>query len=225
MAARDAHRAKEFYEAVLQVRFSSGHPGTWRTEEISPPLGIRSSRDAEPGVQLSYRVDDIAAAVERVRASGGRAGEPERQPYGLLAECADDQGATFRLWQPAGGPGLPSGTGRHWVPGLIDGQFRAVWEADGRQASPALIGDVPCDFRSLSRQLGQGRLDVIAHEVEPASADGRPRTSAKNARTFSACGENTTACIPVIMPRSYRIQADSSCRSSVACRSMIYLTG
>jgi hypothetical protein len=33
----------------------------------------------------------------------------------------------------------------------------------------------------------------------PASADGRPRTSAKNARTFSASGENTIACIPVIM--------------------------
>ena len=102
MAARDPHRAKEFYEAVLQVPFSSGHPGAWRTDEITPPLGIRSSQGAEPEVQLSYRVDDIAAAVERVRAAGGRADEPERQPYGLLTECVDDQGATFRLWQPAG---------------------------------------------------------------------------------------------------------------------------
>jgi predicted enzyme related to lactoylglutathione lyase len=53
-------------------------------------------------VQLSYRVDDIAAAVERVREAGGRAGEPRRAAAGLLAECADDQGTTFRLWQPAG---------------------------------------------------------------------------------------------------------------------------
>jgi predicted enzyme related to lactoylglutathione lyase len=102
MAARDAHRAKEFYEAILQVPFSSGHPGAWRTDEIRPPLGIRSSEDGEPPVQLSYRVDDIAAAVERVRAAGGHCGDPERKPYGLLAECVDDQGATFRLWQPAG---------------------------------------------------------------------------------------------------------------------------
>jgi hypothetical protein len=28
MAAPDAHRAKEFYEAVLQVPFSPAHPGT-----------------------------------------------------------------------------------------------------------------------------------------------------------------------------------------------------
>ena len=101
MVARDAHRAKAFYAAVLQVPFSSGHPGTWRAGETSPPLGIWSSPGAEPEVQLSYRVDDIAAAVGRVRAAGGRADEPERRPYGLLAECVDDQGATFRLWQPA----------------------------------------------------------------------------------------------------------------------------
>jgi uncharacterized glyoxalase superfamily protein PhnB len=101
MVAPDAHRAKEFYEAVLQVPFSSGHPGAWRTDETRPPLGIRSSQGAEPGAQLSYRVDDIAAAVDRVRAAGGRADEPVRRPFGLLAECVDDQGATFRLWQPA----------------------------------------------------------------------------------------------------------------------------
>jgi uncharacterized glyoxalase superfamily protein PhnB len=102
MMARDAHRAKEFYEAVLRVPFFSGHPGAWRTDQTRPPLGIVSSQGAEPEVQLSYRVDDIAAAVERVRAAGGHADEPERKPYGLLAECVDDQGATFRLWDPAG---------------------------------------------------------------------------------------------------------------------------
>ena len=102
MTAPDPERAKEFYTAVLQVPFSSGHPGLWRTEETRPPLGIFPSRGAEPEVQLSYRVDDVAAAVERVRAAGGHANEPERRPFGLLADCVDDQGTTFRLWQPAG---------------------------------------------------------------------------------------------------------------------------
>jgi uncharacterized glyoxalase superfamily protein PhnB len=100
MVARDTHRAKEFYEAVLGVPFSSGHPGAWRTDQTRPPLSIMS-QGAEPEVQLSYRVDDIAAAVGRVRAAGGHADEPTRRPFGLLAECVDDQGATFRLWQPA----------------------------------------------------------------------------------------------------------------------------
>ena len=100
MIAPDADQARRFYEAVLQVPFSSAHPGAWRTEETKPPLSIFPSDVAEPEVQLSYRVDDIAAAVERVRTAGGRADEPERQPYGLLSECVDDQGTTFRLWQP-----------------------------------------------------------------------------------------------------------------------------
>jgi len=101
MLARDTDRAREFYQAVLQVPFSSGHPGAWRTDQTQPPLGIVPTRGAEPEVQLSYRVDDVSAAVERVRAAGGHADEPEPKPYGLLAECVDDQGTTFRLWQPA----------------------------------------------------------------------------------------------------------------------------
>jgi uncharacterized glyoxalase superfamily protein PhnB len=104
IASRDTRRAKEFYEAVLQVPFSSAHSVAWRTEETSPPLSILPSPGGEHEVQLSYRVDDIAAAVERVRAAGGRADEPARRAFGLLADCADDQGATFRLWQPADRP-------------------------------------------------------------------------------------------------------------------------
>jgi uncharacterized glyoxalase superfamily protein PhnB len=102
MKVPDVNQAKEFYETVLQVPFSQNHPGLWRTEETSPPLGIFPSEGAAPEVQLSYRVDDIAAAVERVLAAGGRADKPARMRFGLLCDCVDDQGTTFRLWQPAG---------------------------------------------------------------------------------------------------------------------------
>ena len=101
MRAPDGDRAKEFYEAVLQVPFTGGHPGTWRTEETRPPIGIWSTPGAEPKAQLSFRVDDIAAAVERVLAAGGRGGEVKRMPYGLVSGCVDNQGANFNLWQPA----------------------------------------------------------------------------------------------------------------------------
>jgi uncharacterized glyoxalase superfamily protein PhnB len=102
MTAPDARRAKDFYEAVLRVPFSPSHAGAWRADQVTPALGIWPSQGTEPEVQLSYRVDDIAAAVERVRAAGGQADEPVGRPFGLLAECTDDQGTTFRLWQPAG---------------------------------------------------------------------------------------------------------------------------
>ena len=103
MLVPDADRAKEFYEAVLAVPFAAGHPGAWRSDAIKPPVGIISAKDdSDPQVQLSFRVDDLTAAIERVMAAGGQANEPNRMPYGLLAQCLDDHaGATFRLWQPS----------------------------------------------------------------------------------------------------------------------------
>jgi predicted enzyme related to lactoylglutathione lyase len=46
-----------------------------------------------------FRVDDIQAAVERVRAAGGTASEPLHEGYGIRVECADDQGVRFHLGQ------------------------------------------------------------------------------------------------------------------------------
>jgi uncharacterized glyoxalase superfamily protein PhnB len=101
MVAADAVQAKEFYEAVLEVPFTPGRtPGAWGTEETQPQVGVWSPEDATPEVQLCFRVDDIEAAAERVRAAGGTHAAVARQPYGLIVECTDDQGAHFQLWQP-----------------------------------------------------------------------------------------------------------------------------
>jgi uncharacterized glyoxalase superfamily protein PhnB len=102
MVTADTDRAKEFYEAVLRVPFHAGsQPGVWNTEATKPHLGIWSPEGVEPQIQLVYRVDDLDAALRRVRAAGGIAGTAERKPYGLKAECEDDQGVMFELWQPS----------------------------------------------------------------------------------------------------------------------------
>jgi hypothetical protein len=44
-------------------------------------------------------VENVRVAVDRVRALGGTATDPERQPYGETSECADDQGSRFYLGQ------------------------------------------------------------------------------------------------------------------------------
>ncbi|MDP9453466.1 MAG: glyoxalase, partial [Actinomycetota bacterium] len=41
----------------------------------------------------------VATAVEAVRAAGGTATDPERMPYGITADCTDDQGGAFHLGQ------------------------------------------------------------------------------------------------------------------------------
>jgi len=101
MVATDAVRAKEFYEAVLEVPITPGRtPGAWGTDETRPQVGMWSPEHATPEVQLCFRVDDIEAAIERVRAAGGTHDTVASQPYGLIVECTDDQGAHFQLWQP-----------------------------------------------------------------------------------------------------------------------------
>jgi uncharacterized glyoxalase superfamily protein PhnB len=100
MVAADADRAKDFYEAVLQVPFRPGRLGSWNSPDIQPRFGIWSPAGESPEVQLCYRVDSIEAAVDRVRAAGGTAEEIEHEPYGLKVDCVDDQGVNFQLWQP-----------------------------------------------------------------------------------------------------------------------------
>jgi hypothetical protein len=101
----------DVHASTERARPGAAAPRWNGSRSTSPAVGARwsSTRSAplgaEPEVQLCYRVDDIAAAVERVRAAGGHADEPERKPHGLTAECVDDQRASFRPWQPADRPG------------------------------------------------------------------------------------------------------------------------
>ena len=59
-------------------------------------VGIPDRADETRAVPM-WRVDDIHAAVVRVRLAGGTASEVEQQPYGLRADCVDDQGMPFYL--------------------------------------------------------------------------------------------------------------------------------
>ncbi|MHB1583870.1 MAG: VOC family protein [Acidimicrobiales bacterium] len=101
MEVVDSARARAFYGAVLGWHFV---PGTvddgWQVHDVRPSVGMAGGRPAPVTVPM-YRVDDIGAAVEAVRRAGGTATDPERQPYGVTAACADDQGTRFSLGQLA----------------------------------------------------------------------------------------------------------------------------
>ena len=97
MEVTDSERARRFYGSVLGWRFSPGHAeGGWQVEDVVPMVGLIGGQDQVTAVPM-YRVDDVYAAVERVRAAGGTASDPERQPYGVTSSCADDQGTRFYL--------------------------------------------------------------------------------------------------------------------------------
>jgi uncharacterized glyoxalase superfamily protein PhnB len=98
----DDERAKAFFGAVLGWRFSPGSiEHGWNVEGRTPPMGLAGDPGATAGASLCYRVADMDAALQRVRDAGGEVGTAEPRPYGLLAECTDDQGTQFWLWSPA----------------------------------------------------------------------------------------------------------------------------
>jgi predicted enzyme related to lactoylglutathione lyase len=95
----DAARTLEFYGAVLGWRSHPGRsPGGWQVEDTTPMIGV-SGGHAAPAAVPVWQVSDVAAAVARVLAAGGTSTQPHREPYGLMAECTDDQGTRFSLGQ------------------------------------------------------------------------------------------------------------------------------
>lgn len=97
MEVVDSAKARAFYGAVLGWSFHPGHVADgWGVEDVAPMVGMAGGSAQATGVPM-YRVDDVDAAVERVRAAGGTATDPQRQPYGVTSECVDDQGTRFYL--------------------------------------------------------------------------------------------------------------------------------
>jgi uncharacterized glyoxalase superfamily protein PhnB len=93
----DSAQFRAFFGAVAGWRFTPGRvEDGWTVDDVAPMTGMHGGH-ARPTVVPMYRVDDIAAAVERVRAAGGTSTDPERQPYGVTADCADNQGTHFYL--------------------------------------------------------------------------------------------------------------------------------
>ena len=113
----DVARAATFFSNVLGWRYADSGPAESRLVEgttishgiaelhsaagFMRQFGVPLPEQLAPTTYAVFVVDDINAAVERVRDAGGWAGTPFRQPYGLMAPCIDDQGLPFSLQQAA----------------------------------------------------------------------------------------------------------------------------
>lgn len=97
--AADEERAKAFYGELFGWEFSPGSvPGGFDIGSPSPPGGLFvGGRGSRP--MPYFEVDDIEAAVAKVREMGGEAEDPQRIRVGWMAHCTDDQGLEIALWQ------------------------------------------------------------------------------------------------------------------------------
>ncbi len=100
----DPARATRFYSAVLGWEVVDD-----RVPDATPSIGVWSAD--EPELLCVYAVTDLAAARARIVAAGGVAGEPRQEPYGLRADCTDDQGTPFAIHEVEPGGGRPPANG------------------------------------------------------------------------------------------------------------------
>ncbi|MGI9146110.1 MAG: VOC family protein [Chloroflexota bacterium] len=102
MVVPDLDAAHAFYGGVFGWTFNIGRAGGAQVSGVAPQIGMTTQPEggpATPGVILCYRVDDIAAAILRVRDAGGQARVVAERPYGLESLCVDDQGTPFYVHQ------------------------------------------------------------------------------------------------------------------------------
>jgi predicted enzyme related to lactoylglutathione lyase len=97
----DARRAQSFYRELFgwEFRRTSGDNAWIETPGVRG--GLHGDDDAS-NIELYFAVDDIEAAVKRVRELGGQAPEPDPRPDegGRFVRCSDDQGVRFGLHEP-----------------------------------------------------------------------------------------------------------------------------
>jgi predicted enzyme related to lactoylglutathione lyase len=107
LGVQDAERGRAFYEGLFGWRMEPGPSGEGFTITTSAAPGGIHGGDPEASPYLFFRVDDIAAAIERVRELGGEVDETDIEGdeesiarFGRFKLCRDDQGSPFGLHEP-----------------------------------------------------------------------------------------------------------------------------
>jgi predicted enzyme related to lactoylglutathione lyase len=107
LGVEDAERGRKFYEQLFGWGFEPGPSGAgFVITAPNVPGGMHGGdRGATPYV--FFRVDDMEAALEQVRALGGGVDETDAEGgdesiarYGRFKLCRDDQGSAFGLHEP-----------------------------------------------------------------------------------------------------------------------------
>ena len=97
----DVERAAEFFAEVLGWTYAPGSGEQGRQVTNTPlPMGLWGGVQ-EGSLWLSYFIDDLAIAVERVRSAGGTSDSPERKPWGYSVDCTDPEGTRFSMLELA----------------------------------------------------------------------------------------------------------------------------
>jgi uncharacterized protein len=111
--ADDIEKGKAFWGGLFGWTFESfPGPFEYHMGRITDQVGVAltNMESGKKGIRSYFDVDDVNAAVARVRELGGEANDPGPVPnMGWFATCRDSQGNEFGLWQSD--PSAPAPTG------------------------------------------------------------------------------------------------------------------
>jgi predicted enzyme related to lactoylglutathione lyase len=103
----DTERGRVFYEGLFGWKFETGSSGKGFVITAPNVPGGLHGGDAGAAPYVFFGVDDMEAAVERVRELGGEVEEVNVEGdessiarFGRFKLCRDDQGSSFGLHQP-----------------------------------------------------------------------------------------------------------------------------
>lgn len=103
LGVEDVERGRVFYEGLFGWRFERGPGGGWHIETGGAPGGIHGG-DANASPYVFFAVDDMDAALARVRKLGGTVEDANVEGdaaqvarSGRFKLCRDDQGSPFGL--------------------------------------------------------------------------------------------------------------------------------
>jgi len=144
----DVGRAAAFFSAVLGWRYAAGSaPQGRQVEGTATRQGLWGGQERST-LFLCFAVDGIEPALERVEVGGGRAGPPRREPYGVVADCTDDQGMAFALVESVGSraprPTAAAGSG-HGVSHRLQARARTAGEVEVGALAGERARDPPAD--------------------------------------------------------------------------------
>jgi len=103
ISATDVDRAQGFWGGLFGWEFGASvmPDGDYRMARTGEQSGVALSSYGDPGhPNVYFDVDDMDAAVARVRELGGQADDKQPVPQmGWFAACRDTEGNAFSLWQ------------------------------------------------------------------------------------------------------------------------------
>ena len=103
ISATDVDRAQGFWSGLFGWQFGENAmpEGEYRMAQTGEKTGAALSSHGEPGhPNVYFDVDDIDAAIARVRELGGQADDKQPVPqFGWFTACRDTEGNVFSLWQ------------------------------------------------------------------------------------------------------------------------------